>query len=79
MAVMPLLALREGQEGTVVAINGGRGCTVRLMSMGIVPGKKIKIAGGRRGGAVLVSVNGTKFVIGRSLAMKVAVDVGWQS
>uniref|UniRef100_A0A7C3MAD8 Ferrous iron transport protein A n=1 Tax=Archaeoglobus fulgidus TaxID=2234 RepID=A0A7C3MAD8_ARCFL len=77
MTVVPLSALREGQEGTVVAIDGGRGCTARLMSMGIVPGKKIKIAG-RRGGAVLVSVNGTKFVIGRGLAMKVIVDAGEQ-
>ncbi|WP_202319242.1 FeoA family protein [Archaeoglobus neptunius] len=75
MTVLPLSALREGQEGRIVAVNGGRGCTVRLMSMGIAPGKKIKIAG-RRGGALLVSVNGTKFVVGRGLAMKVAVDVG---
>ena len=45
------------------------------MAMGIVPGKKVRVAG-RRCGAVLVSVNGTKFVIGRGLAMKVAVDVG---
>ncbi|WP_290597654.1 MULTISPECIES: FeoA family protein [unclassified Archaeoglobus] len=75
MTLLPLSALREGQGGRVVAINGGRGCTVRLMSMGIVPGKKVQIAG-RRGGAVLVSLDGTKFVIGRGLAMKVIVDAG---
>lgn len=73
--MVPLSALREGQEATVVAIKGGRGCTVKLMSMGIVPGKKIQILG-RRGGAMLVSLNGTKFVIGRGLAMKVMVDAG---
>ena len=75
MPVLPLSAMEEGDEGKIVAINGGRGCSVRLMSMGIVPGKKIKVAG-RRGGAILVSINGTKFVVGRGLAMKVAVDVG---
>lgn len=75
MPVLPLSAMEEGDEGKIVAINGGRGCSVRLMSMGIVPGKKIKVAG-RRGGAILVSINGTKFVVGRGLAMKVVVDVG---
>jgi ferrous iron transport protein A len=75
MTVVPLLALREGDEGRVVAVMGGRGCSARLMAMGIVPGKKIKVDG-KRGGAILVSVNGTRFVVGRGLAMKVAVDVG---
>jgi len=73
--MVPLSTLRRGQEGKVVAINGGRGCTVKLMSMGIVPGKRIRMED-RRGGAMLVSLNGTKFVIGRGLAMKVMVDVG---
>ncbi len=73
--IVPLAALQEGQKGKVVGIAGGRGCSARLMSMGIVPGKTITVAG-KRGGAVLVSVNGTKFVVGRGLAMKVAVDVG---
>ena len=48
---------------------------MKLMAMGIVPGKEIEVEG-KRGGAMLVSVNGTKFVIGRGLAMKVIVDVG---
>ena len=74
MTIVPLSTLREGEEGRVVNVAGGRGCSMRLMAMGIVPGKKIKVAG-RRGGAILVSVNGTKFVIGRGLAMKVTVDV----
>ncbi len=77
MTVVPLSTLREGDEGKVVGISGGRGCSARLMAMGIVPGKKVRVAG-RRGGAILVSVNGTKFVIGRGLAMKIAVDTDAQ-
>ncbi len=64
-----------GEKGRVVNIVGGRGAVMKLMAMGIVPGKEIKVEG-RRGGAMLISVNGTKFVIGRGLAMKVIVDVG---
>ncbi len=73
--MMPLAMLREGEEATVVTVAGGRGCIRNLMTLGIVPGKKIKVLG-RRGGAMLISVNGTKFVIGRGLALKVIVDVG---
>ncbi len=64
-----------GEKGRVVNIVGGRGAVMKLMAMGIVPGKEVKVEG-RRGGAMLISVNGTKFVIGRGLAMKVIVDVG---
>ncbi len=70
----PLVTLSEGEEAKVVSIYGGRGCARNLMAMGIVPGKKIRVLGKRGGGAMLVSVNGTKFVIGRGLAMKVMVD-----
>ncbi len=73
--MIPLAMLREGEEAKVVSVIGGRGCMRNLMTMGIVPGKKIKVLG-RRGGAMLVSVNGTKFVLGRGLAMKVMVDAG---
>ena len=72
--MIPLAMLREGDEAKVVTVAGGRGCIRNLMSIGIVPGKKLKVLG-RRGGAMLISINGTKFVIGRGLAMKVMVDV----
>ncbi len=73
--MMPLAMLREGEEARVVTVAGGRGCIRNLMTLGIVPGKKIRVLG-RRGGTMLISVNGTKFVIGRGLALKVMVDVG---
>lgn len=47
--MIPLSTLKEGQEARVAAINGGRGCTVKLMSMDTIPGKKIRIER-RRGG-----------------------------
>jgi len=66
--------LREGQEARVVTVIGGRGAIRNLMAIGIVPGKRVKVLG-RRGGAMLVSVDGTKYVLGRGLAMRVVVDV----
>ncbi len=69
---IPLTMLKEGDEGTVIDIIGGRGAISKLLALGIVPGKKVKVLG-KRGGAILISINGSKFVIGRGLAMKVIV------
>ncbi len=69
---VPLIMLREGDEGVVVDIIGGRGAVSKLLALGIVPGKKVKVLG-NRGGAILISINGSKFVVGRGLAMKVIV------
>ena len=69
---VPLTMLKEGDEGIVIDIIGGRGAVSKLLALGIVPGKKVKVLG-NRGGAILISINGSKFVIGRGLAMKVIV------
>lgn len=71
---VPLAMLKEGDEGVVVDIVGGRGAITKLLALGIVPGKKIRVLG-NRGGAMLISVNGSKFVVGRGLALKVIVHV----
>ncbi|RLI70819.1 ferrous iron transport protein A [Archaeoglobales archaeon] len=75
--MMPLALMREGSKGVVKEILGGRGAYTKLQEMGIVKGKEIRIL--RNSGALLVAVNGTKFVVGRGLAMKVMVDVGQES
>jgi len=71
---VPLAMLREGEKGKVVDFIGGRGVVAKLLALGIVPGKEIRVLG-NRGGAILIAVNGSKFVVGRGLAMKVIVDV----
>ncbi len=78
MSLTSLAMMPEGKEVTVVSIAGGRGAVRKLMAMGIVPGKKLKILG-RRGCAMLVSINESKYVIGRGLAMKVIVNAGEKS
>ncbi|RLI85972.1 MAG: ferrous iron transport protein A [Archaeoglobales archaeon] len=75
MNLIPLATLPEGSKAVVRDVVGGRGAMRKLMSMGIIPGREIEVLG-RRGGAMLILINGTKFVIGRGLAMKVIVDVG---
>mgnify|MGYP000377272943 CR=1 FL=1 len=72
--MVPLALMKEGSKGVVREITGGRGAYIKLQEMGITKGKEVRVL--RRAGALLVSVNGTKFVVGRGLAMKVIVDVG---
>jgi len=72
--MVPLALMKEGSKGVVREIIGGRGAYIKLQEMGITKGKEVRVL--RRAGALLVSVNGTKFVVGRGLAMKVIVDVG---
>lgn len=72
--MIPLALLKDGDEGTVAEIEGGRRACIKLQEIGIVKGKKIRVL--RNSGSLLVSMNGTKFVLGRGLAMKVIVDDG---
>jgi len=71
---VPLAFAREGTKGKVVSIIGGRGVFSRLIAMGIVPGTEVKVVM-NRGGAILISVNGSKIVLGRGIAMKVIINV----
>ncbi len=71
--MMTLAQMKEGSKGVVREVLGGRGAYTKLQEMGIAKGKEIRVL--RSAGALLVAVNGTKFVVGRGLAMKVLVDV----
>jgi len=67
------LALAKPGDAVVVDIVAGRQASIRLAEMGIRQGKKIRIIDSQ--GPVLITVNGTKYVLGKGLAMKVIVDV----
>jgi len=40
-----ITAFREGEEGVIHAVSGGRGLTSRLAGMGVAPGARGKAAG----------------------------------
>ena len=68
--VISLLSLVEGEEGVVHSISAGRGLTIRLASMGIAPGMKIKTLKNSKGALVIIT-NGTRVAIGRGQASKI--------
>jgi ferrous iron transport protein B len=67
-----LTSLYEGEQAFVVEIRGGRGLRVRLASMGLVPGAKIKVLR-NRAGLLIVSSGGTRLAMGRGQADKILV------
>ncbi len=69
---MPLVMLPEGKEGKVVSINAGYGLKRRLVEMGFCENSTVKIHRADRG-ALVVVVNGSKYALGRGMAMKIMV------
>jgi ferrous iron transport protein A len=69
-----LSELSQGQEGTIVSVQGGPGLRTRLRSLGLVEGQRIrKLSALAWGGPVVVEVNRTQVAIGRGMARKIHV------
>ncbi|HOB86295.1 MAG TPA: FeoA family protein [Bacillota bacterium] len=71
-----LVEMKEGQSGTIVHIQGGRGIAGKLYSLGLRPGKKVtKVSGLFHGGPVVVKVDGFQLAIGYGKALQIFVQV----
>jgi len=68
-----LLALKTGEKGIVLRIEGGRGACKRLNELGIIPGTVVKLVNKIQYGPVMIKVKGSKLALGRGLAAKVFV------
>ena len=71
---MPLMMLQPGRRARVVQIQGGRGLTQHLASMGILPGVVLSLIMGGPGGPVIVDLRGSRVIIGRGMAHRVMVE-----
>jgi ferrous iron transport protein A len=66
--------LRQGEEGVILTLQGGRGLQTRLRSMGFVEGQTIrKLSALAWGGPVVVLANRTQIALGRGMAGKILV------
>jgi ferrous iron transport protein A len=69
-----LTDLGVGQEGTIVALQGGRGMQCRLRGMGLSEGQRVrKLSGLALGGPIVVRVNRAQVAIGRGMARRIVV------
>ena len=46
-----ITAFREGEEGVIHAVSGGRGLTSRLAGMGVAPGARVRVTHNKIGRA----------------------------
>jgi len=70
---MPLSMVEPGREVIVCDIFGGRGLRRRLSDMGLAPGASVIVMQGSFRGPVVVSVKGSRIMLGRGMAQKIMV------
>jgi len=73
-ANMPLAMAGMGRSLRVVRINAGNGLCERLSAMGLVPGATLEILSDGHKGPMIVSVKGSRIILGRGMALKVLVE-----
>ncbi len=69
----PLSKVQPGETVKLVGIEAGRGLNSRLASMGLVPNVKITVVNNSQPGPFVISVKGTKVMLGRGMAHKIMV------
>jgi len=72
--VKPLSLIKPGKNVRLVSITGGRFLQSRLVSMGLLQGTPIEVVKNRGNGPVIVSVKGSRLVLGRGMAQKILVN-----
>ena len=71
---MPLTNIKEGVKAKLQSIHGGRQLRTRLAALGLLPGTEIEVIQNSGKGPFVVSVKGSRIVIGRGMASRVEVD-----
>lgn len=57
----------------LVGVNAGRGLQGRLAAMGLVPGVELEVVRSSFRGPFIVSVRGSRVILGRGMAHKIEV------
>lgn len=71
---MPLTQVNEGGRATLRSIEGGRQLRGRLAALGLLPGTELEVIQNSGHGPFVVSVKGSRVVIGRGMAAHIAVE-----
>jgi len=72
-AVMPLAMSSIGQEVTLAEVRGGRDLQHRLAEMGLTPGARFTVVKKGNPGPFIISVKGSRLVLGRGTIHRVTV------
>ena len=71
---MPLSTARVGDHVRLRAVRSGHRLQAHLASLGLTPGTEFEVLGRSPGGAVVVSLRGSKIVLGCGMVAKIEVE-----
>ena len=71
--IKPLSKVKSGEKVRLASIDAGRGLNSRLASMGLLPNTEITIVSNGHPGPFVISVKGSKMMLGRGMANKIMV------
>lgn len=70
---MTLTMVLEGNKTVLKAIHGGHEIRGRLAALGLLPGTELEVIQNSGHGPFVVSVRGSRIVIGRGMAARIEV------
>jgi len=72
--IIPLSAIKSGQTVKLNCVEVGRGLNSRLAAMGLLPNVEITVVNNGHPGPFVVSVKGSRIMLGRGMADKIMVS-----
>ncbi len=71
---MPLTMVETGSKAILRTITGGRQLRGRLAALGLLPGTEVQVVQNTGQGPFIVSVRGSRIVLGRGMAARMEVE-----
>ena len=68
-----LAGLKSGSKARLVSIGGDHGIQAKMAAMGLLPGTLLEVVRESRNGPVLISVRGSRIMLGHGLAGHIEV------
>ena len=72
--LISLSTMDAGQKTKLVRINAGKNLKGRLTAMGLIPGVEITVVNNSHSGPFVISVRGSKMMLGRGVVHKLLVS-----
>jgi Fe2+ transport system protein FeoA len=70
---MSLASIKKGKKVKIVSTDAGDGLRGRLAAMGLVSGVEIEVLRNALHGPLLISIKGSRIMLGRGMAQKIIV------
>lgn len=68
-----LSTIATGKTVRVIRLDGGEGFRDKVISLGVIPGKTLRVQSYSRRGPLVVQLEGSRIAIGRELAERILV------